>query len=192
MKDRATVLCRRREKILLVTRRWSRWALPGGTIGRNETPHDAARRELAEETTVAVDSLTYLFEFRGLGKNHHIFLIDLPDHFAPAPSREIVGCEWFRPDEVPMLITSAPTREIVRLAFRHRSHEGAPPLSVDGPAAPDMDDAQRAGEPGAPAGSGESAESGDPHRPATPAREPGGTSGASAGEPGAHSPTVAR
>lgn len=129
VKDRATVLCRRRDKILLVTRRWSRWALPGGTIRRTESPHDAARRELAEETTVTVEALTYLFQFRGLGRRHHIFLVDLPEHFAPAASNEIAGCEWFRPDEVPMLVTSVPTREVVRLAFRHDAHEGQPPFA---------------------------------------------------------------
>lgn len=135
MKDRATVLCRRRDKLLLVTRRWSRWsrwALPGGTIRGAETPLDAARRELAEETSLVVDTLTYLFEFRGLGKRHHIFLVDLPDELEAAPGNEIVGCEWVRPEDVPKLTTSVPTREIVRLAFRHDDHEGAPPLSVDG------------------------------------------------------------
>lgn len=131
MKDRATVLCRRNDKILLVTRRWSRWALPGGTIRRTESPHDTARRELAEETTLVVDTLTYLFQFRGLGKRHHIFIIDLPEHSSPAPSKEIAGCAWFRPEEVPMLITSVPTQEIVRLAFRHHSHDAPPALMGD-------------------------------------------------------------
>jgi 8-oxo-dGTP diphosphatase len=144
VKDRATVLCRRRDKILLVTRRWSRWALPGGAIGRAESPHDAARRELAEETTITVDQLTYLFQFHGLGKRHHIFLVDLPATFAPAPHSEIAGCGWFRPDEVPMLVTSVPTREIVRLAFRHDSH-GAPPLPpVDGLAAEAAEELEQA------------------------------------------------
>lgn len=141
VKDRATVLCRRRDKILLVTRRWSRWALPGGTIRRAESPHDAAQRELAEETALVVDRLTYLFQFRGLGKQHHIFLVDLPGRFSPAPHNEIAGCAWFRPDEVPMLITSVPTREIVRFAFRHDSHGGPPLPSVDGLAAHPADDA---------------------------------------------------
>ncbi|TDV07825.1 NUDIX hydrolase [Paraburkholderia caballeronis] len=119
MKDRATILCRRRDKILLVTRRWSRWALPGGTIRRTESPHDAALRELAEETTLVVDGLTYLFQFRGLGKRHHIFVTDLPDHLTPKPHNEISACDWFRPEETPTLVTSVSTREIVRLAFRH-------------------------------------------------------------------------
>jgi 8-oxo-dGTP diphosphatase len=129
VKDRATVLCRRSDKILLVTRRWSRWALPGGTIRRTELPHEAARRELAEETSVVVDRLTYLFQFHGLGKRHHIFLVDLPERLSPAPQNEIAGCEWFRPHDIPMLVTSVPTREIVRLAFRHDSHDGAPPTT---------------------------------------------------------------
>jgi len=131
VKDRATVLCRRDDRILLVTRRWSRWALPGGTIRRTETPFEAARRELAEEAMVVVDGLTYLFQFCGVGKRHHIFLVDLPEPYAPAPSNEIVGCAWFRPEEVPMLVTSVPTREIVRLAFRHDSHEGPSVLPVE-------------------------------------------------------------
>lgn len=136
MKDRASVLCRRHDKILLVTRRWSRWALPGGTIRRTETPQDAALRELVEETAVVADALTYLFQFRGLGRQHHIFLVDLPEHSAPAPSNEIAGCAWFRPDEVPMLITSVPTREIVRLAFRHESREEPSLLPVEAIDAP--------------------------------------------------------
>jgi 8-oxo-dGTP diphosphatase len=131
VKDRASVLCRRHDKILLVTRRWSRWALPGGAIRRTETPQDAALRELVEETAVAAHALTYLFQFRGLGRQHHIFLVDLPEDSAPAPSNEIAGCAWFRPDEVPMLITSVPTREIVRLAFRHESREGPTLLPVE-------------------------------------------------------------
>jgi len=152
VKDRATVLCRRRDKILLVTRRWSRWALPGGAIGRTELPHEAARRELAEETGVVVPKLTYLFQFRGLGKRHHIFLVDLSTPLAPAPHNEIAGCGWFRPDEVPMLVTSVPTREIVRLAFRHDAHDGrdghdrldAPPPSCEGLALEHDDDAEHA------------------------------------------------
>ena len=52
MKDRATVLCMRDDRILLVARERSRWALPGGRIRRSEAPHEAALRELEEETTL--------------------------------------------------------------------------------------------------------------------------------------------
>jgi len=131
----------------MVTRRWSRWALPGGTIRRAESPCDAARRELAEETGVAVDAFTYLFEFSGLGKRHHIFLVDLPELHSPAPNSEIAGCEWFRPEDVPMLMTSVATREIVRLAFRHDSPASAPTPYGDALPALRGEDAPEAREP---------------------------------------------
>jgi ADP-ribose pyrophosphatase YjhB (NUDIX family) len=59
MKDRATVLCVRDDRILLVARDRSRWALPGGRIRRDEAPHEAASRELEEETMLIADELMY-------------------------------------------------------------------------------------------------------------------------------------
>ena len=44
MKQRATVLCRRGGRILLVARPDARWVLPGGGPHRGESPIDAARR----------------------------------------------------------------------------------------------------------------------------------------------------
>jgi len=57
MKDRATVLCVRNNRILLVARERSRWALPSGRIRRDEAPHEAALRELEEETMPIANEL---------------------------------------------------------------------------------------------------------------------------------------
>lgn len=121
MKERATIVCRRREKILLVTRERSRWSLPGGTIRRSESPLEAARRELEEETTLAVDGFTYLFAFGGFSKRHHVYLVDLPHGVVPEAANEILRCRWFRPEQISTLMTSVPTRGIVELMLRHEA-----------------------------------------------------------------------
>ncbi|MFM0645022.1 NUDIX domain-containing protein [Paraburkholderia bryophila] len=137
MKERATIVCRQHDKILLVTRGRSRWSLPGGTIRRSESPIEAARRELVEETAVAVDGFTFLFEFGGLTKRHHVFLVDLSQDVTATASNEISRCRWIRPKQVSNVITSVPTREIVRLLISHKNvtitlpavDVGAPPAA---------------------------------------------------------------
>ncbi|WP_244107432.1 NUDIX domain-containing protein [Burkholderia cenocepacia] len=59
MKERATVLCRRGDRILLVARLHARWVLPGGKPRRGESLDDAARRELHEETGLVCRDVHY-------------------------------------------------------------------------------------------------------------------------------------
>lgn len=115
VKERATILCCRHGKILLVDRGRSRWALPGGAIRRKEAPGDAALRELLEETSLVVSNVQYVFQFVGLNKRHHVFLSVLGDDFQARPANEIVRCCWIRPDEIGRFAASVPTREIVAL-----------------------------------------------------------------------------
>jgi len=137
MKARATIICSRDGKILLVARTRSRWSLPGGTIKPSESPLDAARRELEEETSLTGAELTYLFQFGGLSKRHLVFFVDLPEDASPEPRNEISKCRWFSPIKISALITSIPTREIVDL-FRAHENLGELPSAVvdqrDGPA----------------------------------------------------------
>ncbi|WP_084162786.1 NUDIX hydrolase [Paraburkholderia bannensis] len=121
MKERATIVCWQHDRILLVERGRSRWSLPGGTIRRDESPVEAARRELAEETMLDGCELGYLFQFGGLNKRHHVFFSVLPDDARPTPNNEIQRCRWFRPRKVATLITSVPTREIVDLLFNQET-----------------------------------------------------------------------
>ncbi|WP_028225985.1 NUDIX hydrolase [Paraburkholderia ferrariae] len=121
MKDRATIVCWQDGRILLVERGRARWSLPGGTIRRDESPADAARRELVEETTLSGHTLGYLFQFGGLNKRHHVFYAILPGDARPEPGNEILRCRWFRPRKVATLITSVPTAEIVSLIFSHKN-----------------------------------------------------------------------
>lgn len=115
MKNRATVLCIRDNRILLVARARARWALPGGRIRRDETPANAARRELEEETGLAATDVIYLFQFGGLSTHHHVFLAEVPVHVEPEPMNEIARCRWFAHTKIATLSASVPTRGIVNL-----------------------------------------------------------------------------
>lgn len=119
MKDRATVLCVRDDRILLVARERSRWALPGGRIRRDEASHEAALRELEEETTLVADELMYLFQFNGFNTQHQVFFAEVASDLTAQPRNEIARCTWFAPVKIATLSASVPTRGIVELFFRH-------------------------------------------------------------------------
>ena len=119
VKERATIVCHRGEQVLLVARAASRWALPGGTIKRGETPLEAAHRELCEETGMTGQPLVYAMQFTGLAKIHHVFFAEVgPDH-TPQANNEIAKCKWFPIDSVDGLRASIPTKRIVELVYQH-------------------------------------------------------------------------
>jgi 8-oxo-dGTP diphosphatase len=120
LKKRATVICRRGKRILLVARSQSKWALPGGILKRGEQLTAAALRELKEETRLAGKSAKYLFDFRGKQKHHHVFACEIPDSAKARPSNEIAKCRWVHLDDIPRLVTSGPTTDIVKLMSRRR------------------------------------------------------------------------
>jgi 8-oxo-dGTP diphosphatase len=130
MKDRSTVVCVRNGKILLVARARLRWSLPGGTIRKSESALDAASRELEEETSLAGMELTYLFQFGGLSKRHHVFRADIPHDAFPEARNEILRCHWFNSRKISTLVTSIPTREIVDLYCTHENRAGRPPAVI--------------------------------------------------------------
>jgi len=115
MKQCATIICRRADEILLVTRSFARWSLPGGKMRRGELPQDAARRESEEETQLVPHGLTWLLEFRGKNTVHQVFEAAIAPDATPRASREIAGCEWIGMDEIAWMPTSVVTKGIVQL-----------------------------------------------------------------------------
>jgi 8-oxo-dGTP diphosphatase len=120
LKRRATVICRRGKRILLVARSQSKWALPGGILKRGEQSLDAALRELREETRLSGKSAKHLFDFRGKQKHHHVFSCEIPNRAKARPSNEIAKCRWVHLDDIVRLMTSGPTTNIVKLMGQRR------------------------------------------------------------------------
>ncbi len=112
-KARATVVCARGDRLLLVSRDGIRWALPGGRPGKNETYADAAVRELQEETALQAKGIGFLFQVIGATTVHHVFVANIRKSASAKPSKEIHRCQWFSTEELAEVIVSATTRRIV-------------------------------------------------------------------------------
>ncbi|WP_408585804.1 NUDIX domain-containing protein [Paraburkholderia bannensis] len=105
MKERATVVCSRNGRILLMEPRRCRWSLPGGTIRRHESPVDAARCELVEEATLADVEPGYLFQLGGFNKCHQVICRSCRRRKASDEKRDR-RCRWFRPRRIRTLMAS--------------------------------------------------------------------------------------
>lgn len=107
------MICRQAGRILLVAKEPARWSLPGGRREPGETLVEAARRELAEETTLDLRDLTFLFRLDGNNTTHHVFAVDVPSSKTVVPGREIALCEWIEPSDMTVLPVGKATRTIV-------------------------------------------------------------------------------
>ncbi|SAK75275.1 NUDIX hydrolase [Caballeronia temeraria] len=118
MKRRATVICERDGKVLLVAREQGRWAFPGGRQKRGEDIGETARRELREETGLDPKGICYAFQFRGLRTRHYVFLALVGRLDEAIPSNEIVRCCWMLPTDLLRAAASIPTKGIAAILLR--------------------------------------------------------------------------
>lgn len=72
-RQRATLIVEIDQRILLVENRGGLVLLPGGGIHREETGAQAAARELAEETGLLAESLSFLFSHESATNCHSVF-----------------------------------------------------------------------------------------------------------------------
>ena len=94
LRARATIICLRSGKILLVRKKSGKWNFPGGAIEAVETAVEAAAREHCEETSIAGYGLLSLCTLRIGYTVHHIFTTHLHDGEKPVACNEIVACKW--------------------------------------------------------------------------------------------------
>jgi len=122
VKTRATVVCFRGDRVLLVSKDGCKWSLPGGRPNKDESFADSAARELAEETTLSVKGLRFLYHVIGATTVHQVFAANIAKTAVAKPGKEIERCQWFSVAEMDEIVASTTTRQIVKAFLA--SHRG--------------------------------------------------------------------
>jgi len=106
----AAVILDQEGRILLVKHNYGRrnWELPGGRVESGESPLDAVRREVQEETglTVGVDHLVGVYHRPDNDSLHFVFLFRAVDGTLRAGASEIDDCGYYPADGLPRPISS--------------------------------------------------------------------------------------
>lgn len=113
IKLRATIIYRKDGEVLFVRKRNSKWNLPGGRVERDETPLQAAMREMAEETGLSFDELRFLTQYREEKVIHYLFEARKADD-KPRPRNEIDACRWIKARDVSKRRVRRPVKTILK------------------------------------------------------------------------------
>jgi 8-oxo-dGTP pyrophosphatase MutT (NUDIX family) len=99
------------------------WVLPGGGVGRRETPEGAAAREVHEEVGLDVLELsplgTYASAAEGKRDTIHLFRA-VADRPPVADRREVEEARFFPLDALPERVSAATVRRIAELKEERR------------------------------------------------------------------------
>lgn len=110
------LVLRGRELLLVRHSYEALWFLPGGGVEKGESFWDGARREVLEETGLAVErlSLFHLYHARAEGKDDHValFVAEAPDGEPRPDGREVVAAGFFPLDALPPDASPATRRRV--------------------------------------------------------------------------------
>lgn len=94
------------------------FVLPGGGVGRNEGPREAAEREVREELNIGVRDLTLVATYQSAaeGKRDTIYLFTARADGTPSPDGiEIEEARFFPLDALPECVSPATRRRIAEI-----------------------------------------------------------------------------
>ncbi len=120
------VVCWRGDEVLLIKRgkapRLGDWSIPGGKVNRGESLHDAALRELFEETGVIAEIGPLLAVYEIIEPQFHYVLIDYVASWKsgePRAGDDAAKARFMSLDEAMSLITKDDIRDVLMRSRRY-------------------------------------------------------------------------
>ena len=120
------VVCWRGDEVLLIKRgkapRLGDWSIPGGKVNRGESLHDAALRELFEETGVIAEIGPLLGVYEIIEPQFHYVLIDYVASWKsgePRAGDDAAKARFMSLDEAMSLITKDDIRDVLMRSRRY-------------------------------------------------------------------------
>ena len=109
------------------------FTLPGGVVEAGETLHEAVVREIAEETSLAIEPVALaghreviVRDKEGKAERHFIILAFAARWISGEPrlNEELAEARWLRPEEIKPLKTTEGLHEIIAAAFERMEAAG--------------------------------------------------------------------
>jgi ADP-ribose pyrophosphatase YjhB (NUDIX family) len=114
----AAVVVNDQDEILLVRSPRRGWEMPGGQVERGETPHEAALREVLEESGIEVTILGFAGVFHNVGNDRSNFLfLASPTGGKLRTSEESIEVGWFKLPSALDMVTFPTFRQRIELCL---------------------------------------------------------------------------